>query len=94
MVKFVKMFFKICEVVLPIVVGILAIIAIIMKLMGNYVGISIWLSVAMLILSILTVVRFFRNLSCPGVCITSAGGSKFKAMYLAYKLGLKEYFRN
>lgn len=88
------MFFKICEVVLPIVVGILAIIAIIMKLMGNYVGISIWLSVAMLILSILTVVRFFRNLSCPGVCITSAGGSKFKAMYLAYKLGLKEYFRN
>lgn len=65
-----------------------------MKLMGNYVGISIWLSVAMLILSILTVVRFFRNLSCPGVCITSAGGSKFKAMYLAYKLGLKEYFRN
>ena len=88
------MFFKICEVVLPIVVGILAIIAIIMKLMGNYVGISIWLSVAMLILSILTVVRFFRNLSCPGVCITSAGGSKFKAMYLVYKLGLKEYFRN
>ena len=89
-----KLIFKICEIVLPLVVGILAIIAIIMKLMGNYVGISIWLSVAMLILSILTVVRFFRNLSCPGVCITSAGGSKFKAMYLAYKLGLKEYFRN
>ena len=88
------MFFKICEVVLPIVVGILAIIAIIMKLMGNYVGISIWLSVAMLILSILTVVRFFRNLSCPGVCITSAGGSKFKAICIAYKFGLKEYFKN
>jgi len=88
------MFFKICEVVLPIVVGILAIIAIIMKLMGNYVGISIWLSVAMLILSILTVVRFFRNLPCPGVCITSAGGSKFKAICIAYKFGLKEYFKN
>lgn len=88
------MFFKICEVVLPIVVGILAIIAIIMKLMGNYVGISIWLSVAMLILSILTVVRFFRNLPCPGVCITSASGSKFKAICIAYKFGLKEYFKN
>ena len=88
------MFFKICEVVLPIVVGILAIIAIIMKLMGNYVGISIWLSVAMLILSILTVVRFFRNLPCPGVCITSASGSKLKAICIAYKFGLKEYFKN
>lgn len=88
------MFFKICEVVLPIVVGILAIIAIIMKLMGNYVGISIWLSVAMLILSILTVVRFFRNLPCPGVCITSASGSKLKEICIAYKFGLKEYFKN
>ena len=86
--------FRICEILLPLVVGIIALDAIIMKLMGHYVGMSIWLSVAMLILSILTVVRFFRNLSCPGVCITSAGGSKFKAMYLAYKLGLKEYFRN
>lgn len=66
--------FKICEIILPVIVGILALVAIIMKLMGHYVGMSIWISIAMLILSILTVVRFFRNLPCPGVCITSAGG--------------------
>ena len=89
-----KLFLKICEIVLPVVVGILALVAIIMKLMGHYVGMSIWISIAMLILSILTVVRFFRNLSCPGVCITSAGGSKFKAICIAYKFGLKEYFKN
>ena len=89
-----KLFFKICEIVLPLVVGILALIAIIMKLMGNYVGISMGLSVAALIVCVLTVVRFLRNIPCPGVCITSAGGSKFKAMCLAYKFGLKEYFRN
>ena len=89
-----KLFLKICEIVLPLVVGTLALIAIVMKLMGNYVGMSIWISIAMLILSILTVVRFFRNLSCPGVCITSAGGSKFKAICIAYKFGLKEYFKN
>ena len=86
--------FRICEILLPLVVGILALDAIIMKLMGHYVGMSIWLSVAMLILSILTVVRFFRNLPCPGVCIMDGGGSKFKAMCIAYKLGLKEYFKN
>lgn len=89
-----KLFLKICEIVLPVVVGILALVAIIMKLMGHYVGMSIWISIAMLILSILTVVRFFRNLPCPGVCITSAGGSKFKAICIAYKFGLKEYFKN
>lgn len=88
------MFFKICEIILPVVVGILALVAIIMKLMGNYVGISMGLSVAVLIVSALTVVRFFRNLPCPGVCITSAGGSKFKARCIAYKFGLKEYFKN
>lgn len=88
------MFFKICEVVLPLVIGILAIVAIIMKLMGNYVGISMGLSVAALIVSALTVMRFVRNLPRPGVCITSAGGSKFKAKCIAYKLGLKEYFKN
>lgn len=89
-----KLFLKICEIVLPVVVVILALVAIIMKLMGHYVGMSIWISIAMLILSILTVLRFFRNLPCPGVCITSAGGSKFKAIYIAYKFGLKEYFKN
>ena len=89
-----KLFLKICEIVLPVVVGILALVAIIMKLTGHYVGMSIWISIAMLILSILTVVRFFRNLPCPGVCITSAGGSKFKAICIAYKFGLKEYFKN
>ena len=89
-----KLFLKICEIVLPLVVGTLALIAIVMKLMGNYVGMSIWISIAMLILSILTVVRFFRNLPCPGICVTSTGGSKFKAMCIAYKLGLKEYFKN
>ena len=89
-----KLFLKICEIVLPVVVVILALVAIIMKLMGHYVGMSIWISIAMLILSILTVVRFFRNLPCPGVCITSAGGSKFKAICIAYKFGLKEYFKN
>lgn len=94
MVRFVRKIFKICEIILPLIVGILSLDAIIMKLTGHYVGMSIWLFVAMLILSILTVVRFFRNLPCPGVCITSAGGSKFKAMCLAYKLGLKEYFKN
>lgn len=88
------MLFKICEIILPVVVGILALVAIIMKLMGNYVGISMGLSVAVLIVSALTVVRFFRNLPCPGVCITSAGGSKFKARCIAYKFGLKEYFKN
>lgn len=86
--------FKICEIILPVIVGVLALVAIIMKLMGHYVGMSIWISIAMLILSILTVVRFFRNLPCPGVCITSAGGSKFKAICIAYKFGLKEYFKN
>ena len=89
-----KLFLKISEIVLPVVVGILALVAIIMKLTGHYVGMSIWISIAMLILSILTVVRFFRNLPCPGVCITSAGGSKFKAICIAYKFGLKEYFKN
>ena len=89
-----KLFLKICEIVLPVVVVILALVAIIMKLMGHYVGMSIWISIAMLILSILTVVRFFRNLPCPGVCITSAGCSKFKAICIAYKFGLKEYFKN
>lgn len=89
-----KVFLKICEIILPVIVGVLALVAIIMKLMGHYVGMSIWISIAMLILSILTVVRFFRNLPCPGVCITSAGGSKFKAICIAYKFGLKEYFKN
>lgn len=89
-----KLIFKICEIVLPLVVGILAIIAIIMKLMGNSVGISMGLSVATLIVCVLTVMRFVRNLPRPGICITSAGGSKFKAICSAYKFGLKEYFRN
>ena len=89
-----KLFFKICEFVLPIVVGILALVAIIMKLMGNSVGISIGLSVAALIVCVLTVMRFVRNLPRPGVCIASAGGSKFKAICIAYKFGLKEYFKN
>lgn len=89
-----KLFFKICEIVLPVVVGILALVAIIMKLMGNFVGISMGLSVAALIISVLAVMRFVRNLPCPGVCITSAGGSKFKAICIAYKFGLKEYFKN
>lgn len=86
--------FKICEIILPVIVGILALVAIIMKLMGNYVGISIGLSVAALIVCVLTVMRFIRNLPRPGVCITSAGGSKFKAICSAYKFGLKEYFKN
>ena len=88
------MFFKICEIVLLLVVGILALISIIMKLLGNYVGISMGLSVAALVLSVLIFMRFVRNLPRPGVCIASAGGSKFKAMCIAYKLGLKEYFKN
>ena len=57
MVRSVRKLFRICEILLPLVVGILALDAIIMKLMGHYVGMSIWISVAMLILSILTVVR-------------------------------------
>lgn len=86
--------FKICEMILPLVVGILALVAIVMKLMGHYVGISMGLSIAALIASVLTVIRFVRNLPCPGVCISSAGGSKFKAVLIAYKVGLKEYFSN
>ena len=89
-----RIFLKICEIVLSLIVGTLALVAIIMKLMGNYVGISVWLSIGVLIISILTVVRFFRNLPRPGICITSADGSKFKAMCIAYKFGLKEYFKN
>lgn len=86
--------FKISEIILPLVVGILALVAIVMKLKGHYVGISMGLSIAALIVSVLTVIRFVRNLPCPGVCISSAGGSKFKAVLIAYKFGLKEYFRN
>lgn len=89
-----KLFFKICKIVLPLVVGILALVAITMKLMGNYVGISMGLSVLMLIVSGLTIVNFVRNLPRPGVCNSSANGSKFKAMCIAYKFGLKEYFRD
>lgn len=86
--------FKICEIILPLIVGILSLDAIIMKLLGNYVGMSLWLSIAMLMLSIFTVIMFFRNLPCPGVCIMDGSMSKFKAKCIAYKLGLKEYFKN
>jgi hypothetical protein len=93
-VRFVRRFYKICEIILPLVVGILSLYTLIMKLMGNYVGMSTWLSIGILIISILTVARFFRNLPRPGVCIMDGGGSKFKAACIAYKLGLKEYFKN
>ena len=89
-----KLFLKICGIVLPLVVGILALIAIIMKLLGNYVGISMGLSVVMLIVSVLIIMRFVRNLPRPGVCVNSVGGSRFKAMIIAYKFGLKEYFKD
>ena len=49
------------------------------NLMDNSTGISMGLSVAALIVGVLTVMRFVRNLPRPGVCITSAGGSKFGA---------------
>ena len=86
--------FKICEIIFPVIVGILASVAIIMKLMGNYVGISMGLSVAAFIVSALIIIRFVRNLPCPGVCIMDGSVSRFKARCIAYKLGLKEYFKN
>lgn len=89
-----KLFFRICEIILPMVVGVLALVAIIMKLMGNYVGISMGLSVAAFIVSALIIIRFVRNLPCPGICIMDGSMSKFKARCIAYKLGLKEYFKN